>query len=209
MSEQPVSWHPRTWQKRWQEQSLPCPHVLDELREEHASHGTIRRSFVFSYQDRSPTEFFIAVMAWGLGTDNRGPARAGRILQYPGAEQAIGEVMKAARSGGAAAGYAAYYSGRELPHLGTAFLTKLLHFAAYQQQARPRPLIYDSLVATAAIRLPGAPLLPSTSDGVSTRAYQRYCSWAETTAAALATEPDILEWALFTLGSQLRDALKE
>jgi hypothetical protein len=78
-SEQPVSWHPRTWQKRWQEQSLPCPHVLDELREEQTSHGTIRRSFVFSYQDRSPAEFFIAVMAWGLGPGHRQPGpRQGR-----------------------------------------------------------------------------------------------------------------------------------
>lgn len=208
MSEQPVRWRLGTWQRRWQAHALPCPHVLGELQEEHAGHGTIRRSFVFGYRDRSPVEFFIAVMAWGLGPDNRGPARVGRILRESGAEQAITEVVKAARSGGAAAGYAAYYSGGKLPYLDTAFLTKLLYFAGYPEQARPRPLIYDSLVATAVIRLPGAPVLPSTSDGVSTRAYQRYCAWAETTATALATEPDVVEWALFTLGSQLRDTMK-
>jgi hypothetical protein len=50
---------------------------------EYAEHGTIRRSFVFSYQDRSPAEFFIAVMTWGLGPDNRGPARVGPSCKDP------------------------------------------------------------------------------------------------------------------------------
>jgi hypothetical protein len=53
--------------------------------------------------------------------------------------------VKAAGSGDAAAGYAAYYSGRKLAHLDTAFLTKLLYFVGYQQQASPRPLIYAAI----------------------------------------------------------------
>jgi hypothetical protein len=51
--------------------------MLDELKEEYAAYDTIRRRSVFTYRDRDPAEFFIAVMAWGLGLDNRGPAKAG------------------------------------------------------------------------------------------------------------------------------------
>ena len=59
MEQQPVRWRPAAWQAR----KLPHPQVLDELQQEYAAHGTIRRSFVFTYRDRSSVELFIAVMA--------------------------------------------------------------------------------------------------------------------------------------------------
>ena len=80
MEQQPVRWRPATWQNRWRMDKLPHPHVLDELQEEYAAHGKIQRSFVFAYQGRSPVELFIAAIAWGLGPDNRGPAKIGSIL---------------------------------------------------------------------------------------------------------------------------------
>lgn len=62
--QQPVRWRHAAWRNHWQEHDLPCPRVLDELQEEYAAYDTIRRSFVFTYRDRDPVEFFIAVMAW-------------------------------------------------------------------------------------------------------------------------------------------------
>lgn len=147
----------------------------------------------------------------GLGLDNRGPAKVGTILTVPGAAGTIKAVVDSVRQGGAAAGYSTYYSGPTLPQLNIAFITKLLYFAGYQEAHRPRPLIYDSLVAAAAIRLPGGPLLPSLREQgikVSFKAYQRYCCWAEQTAASHRTEPVLVEWALFSLGQEIRDQLR-
>jgi hypothetical protein len=210
MEHQPVRWRYAAWQKHWQQHQLPQPHVLDELQKEYTAHDTIPRSFVFSYQRRDPVELFIAVMAWGLGLDNRGPVRAGNILNVPNAAETIKAVVDSVRQGGAAAGYSTYFSGPRLPQLNIAFITKLLYFAGYQERHRPRPLIYDNLVATAVIRLPDAPLLPSVTERgikVSSGAYEQYCRWAEKTAAYYRTDPAVVEWALFSLGREIRDHL--
>lgn len=193
--------------------NLPHPQVLDELQEEYTAHGTIRRSFVFKYQDRSSAELFIAAMAWGLGPDNRGPAKVGGILDRSDAAAAIEAVVNIVREEGAAASYKKYFSDWKLPQLNTAFITKLLYFAGYEfpeypREQHPRPLIYDDRVASAVSRLPEAPLLPTISDGVSTKAYEQYCGWAEQTAADHGTEPAVLEWALFRLGGQIGAELR-
>jgi hypothetical protein len=147
-------------------------------------------------------------MAWGLGPDNRSPAKIGKILDLSDAAEAIEAVVKSVRQDGAVAGYSKYYSGHKLPQLDVAFITKLLYYAGYQEERRPRPLIYDNLVATAIVRLPDAPLLPSIGERVRAKAYERYCCWAEKTAADYRTEPTVLEWALFSLGGQIRDELR-
>jgi hypothetical protein len=208
MERQPARWRPAAWQDHWRARRLPHPQVLDELQQEYATHGTIRRSFVFTYHDRTPVELFIAVMAWGLGPDNRGPAKIGKILDLSDAAEAIEAVVKSVRQDGAVAGYSKYYSGHKLPQLDVAFITKLLYYAGYQEERRPRPLIYDNLVATAIVRLPDAPLLPSIGERVRAKVYERYCCWAEKTAADYRTEPTVLEWALFSLGGQIRDELR-
>jgi hypothetical protein len=134
------------------------PHVLAELASEVHEHERIRRKFIFdAYQDRTPTELFIAVMAWGLGLSNYGPSRARLILLPPNAGKAIEAVVNAVRRDGAAAGYSTYYTaGNTLEGLSVSFITKLIHFAGSESEHRPRPLIYDNLVATAITRLPTA-----------------------------------------------------
>jgi hypothetical protein len=184
--------------------------VLDELESEIRQHKTIRREFIFeTYQDRSATELFIAVMAWGLGLSNYGPSRARRILGQPAAGMAIKTVVNAVRQNGAAAGYSTYYTkGNRLEGLDVSFITKLLHFAGYQSRHRPRPLVYDKLVATVITRLPTAPLLPDIEDTVTTVAYEQYCQWAQDAAAEHRTEPAVVEWALFALGAEIRAAIR-
>lgn len=210
MEGQPVRWQPDKWTAHWQEHSLPCLSVLTELESEFRQHQTIRRKFLFqTYQDRAARELLTAVMAWGLGLSNYGPSRAGRILSQDHADKAIEAVVSATRQGGAAAGYGAYYTkGNTLKGLDVSFITKLIHFAGYESQHRPRPLIYDKLVATAITRLPTAPLLPDIEDQVTTVAYERYCQWAQDTAAKHGTEPAVMEWALFTLGDEIRSTLR-
>jgi len=208
MEEQPIDWRPRTWQNHWRMHNLPHPRVLDELEQEYVGHQTIRRSFVFTYQDRSPVELFIAAMAWGSGTAGRGLYRVQTILSQPNAAEAIEAVVNTVCQDGGAAGYSKYYSDCRLPQLDVAFITKILYFAGYQRRHRPRPLIYDRRAATGATRLPDAPLLPTLSDKVSGSACQRYCRWAEKTTADHGTEPAVVEWALFRLGGQIRAELR-
>jgi hypothetical protein len=205
---QPVQWRPDAWKRHWDENKLPCSHVLDELEAEHRSQGTIRRKFILdTYQDRAATELFIATMAWGSGPDNRGPAKADGILAQPQASAKIEATVAAVREEGAAAAYRAYYAQNRLENLGAAFVTKLLYFAGYRSQPRPRPLIYDSLVADAAARIPSAPLLPSSPESLMTSRYQRYCAWAEKMAEEYQTEPAVIEWSLFALGAEIREEL--
>ena len=80
-----ADWRLEPWQRQWRmNPPLPHSHVLDGLQEEYRRHQGIWRSFVFSYQRRSPLELFIAAMAWGLGTNNRGPAKVRTILAVNG-----------------------------------------------------------------------------------------------------------------------------
>jgi hypothetical protein len=163
MEQQPADWRLEPWQKQWRmNPPLRHPQVLNEIQDEYAAHQKIRRSFVFSYQHRSPVELFITAMAWGRGTDNRGPAKVRTILTQPNAAEAIEAVVNAVRQDGAAAGYSAYFPGYKLQQLDIAFITKVLYFAGYQGQHRPRPLIYDRLTANALIRMPETPLLRGT-----------------------------------------------
>jgi hypothetical protein len=207
---QPAQWRPDAWKRYWHENGLPGSHVLDELEAEYNSHRAIRRKFIFdTYQDRPATELFIATMAWGTGPSNNGPARAGGILTQHQASDKIEDTVAVVRQEGAAAGYRAYYARNRLENLDVAFVTKLLYFAGYRSPHRPRPIIYDSLAAAAAIRFPSAPLLPLIAEGVTTSSYQRYCAWAEDIAEEQQTEPAVIEWSLFTLGAGIRDELRQ
>jgi hypothetical protein len=209
---QPVDWRLRTWSAFWKVHSLPCSHVLDEVEAEINAHGTIRRSFILAtYQDRPAIELFIGAMAWGSGTGGRNLARIRTILLQPGAADKLQATADAVRRDGIRTGYQSYFSQHKLTQLGVAFTTKLLYFAGYQHQrpGKPRPLIYDSRVATAVTRLPVAPLLPSNPDNLTTSNYDRYCTWAEAIAEERQTEPVVIEWALFTLGEDIRDELRK
>jgi hypothetical protein len=136
------------------------------------------------------------------------PRQSRRILIRPQASARLEDTVSAVRQGGAAAGYKAYYARNRIENLDVAFVTKLLYFAGYRSPHRPRPLIYDSLVAAAAARFPSAPLFPLITDGVTTSSYQRYCAWAEDIAGEYQTEPAAIEWSLFTLGADIRDELR-
>jgi hypothetical protein len=100
-------------------------------------------------------------------------------------------------------------SARSAVHAPPWSATKLLYFAAYRAPHRPRPLIYDGLVAASASRFPGAPLFPLIADGVTTASYERYCAWAENLAEKHKTEPAVIEWSLFALGADIREELRK
>jgi hypothetical protein len=202
--------HPDAWRRHWHENGLPGSHVLDELEAEYSSQGTIRRKFILdACQDRPAIELFIATRAWGSGPDNRGPAKAGGILSEPDASAKIEDTVIAVRKDGAADAYRVYFARNKIENLGVAFVTKLLYFAGYRSPHRPRPLIYDSLVAAAAARLPSAPLLPAIPGSLTTSGYERYCAWTEDLAVKHQTEPAVIEWSLFTLGAAIREELRK
>lgn len=206
---QQIRWRPDAWRLHWQDNGLPGGHVIDELATEYGSQDTIRRAFILdTYQERPAIELFIAIRAWGSGPDNRGPAKAGRILTELDASAKIEDTVSTVRKNGAADAYRAYFARNKIENLGVAFVTKLLYFAGYRSPHRPRPLIYDSLVAAAAARLPSAPVLPASPASLTTSGYERYCAWAETLAEEHQTEPAAIEWSLFTLGAAIRKELR-
>ena len=119
------------WPRQWRmNPPLPHSHVLDGLQEEYRRHQRIRRSFVFSYQHRSPLELFIAAMASGLGTDNRGPAKVRTILTQPNAAKAIEAVVSTVRQDGALA------TGADPLHLALVFNIDHANAMAYANAAR-------------------------------------------------------------------------
>lgn len=75
-------------------------------------------------------------------------------------------------------------------------------FRGLQGTARAAPLIYDNLVATAVIRLLGAPLLPSVWERHhgQLQGVPAVRCWADQTAAAHRTDLAVVEWAPFSLG---------
>jgi hypothetical protein len=67
----------------------------------------------------------------------------------------------------------------------------------------PRPLIYDRNVATALARMPTAPYVPTPGE-TRTDQYVRYCQWAEDYAEKRESEPIVVEYALWSVGGNLR-----
>jgi hypothetical protein len=198
VSEQPVPWRPDIWQREWRKDPvLPHSEVIGQLERELAEHGKIRRRFVFDLADRD-VPLLIAAIAWGRGEDGRGPWHARKALSWREDPAAvIAEARTAMFTGGIRAAYRAMFSGNKSrqPECSTAYVTKILHFMAYESDASPRPLIYDSRVATALARIAGAPARPAPAY-LSSRQYVEYCTWAQSTSS----DPIVAEYALFTVG---------
>jgi hypothetical protein len=178
-----------------------------EVAEDGAGQGSIRRRFVHNYANGDPVELFLIVMAWGFASTNaRWPKQANMLLNPP--RDRIKKIVEATQKNGAEAGWRALFEQRtHVEGLGAAFGTKLLYFAGFRSDSKPRPLTLDWNVRIA---------LLDSGVGICSHPelwrsdYMDYLELAEDWAAQISTpgneiESDVVEYALFNRGSCLLD----
>lgn len=190
---QRVKWVPDHWNDTFRGHKV----AYKALKAHSESAGGIARSFVHMNAAGDPVDLFLMAMAWGYKPKDYGPNRTSRILQQPGAEDKIAAIVDATRGEGAAAGWTALLSSHKIKGLNMAFGTKLLYFAGYTTEVRPRPLILDKRVREALQTI--APGTVPPKGLVFREDYLRYLNLAEEWAAEPTwhQEPDVVEYALF------------
>ncbi|MFW3122964.1 hypothetical protein MMAG44476_34811 [Mycolicibacterium mageritense DSM 44476 = CIP 104973] len=164
--------------------------------------GGIARSFLHAQSQRDPVDLFLMTMAWGYQPKDYGPQRTAAVLGREGAADSIAAIVELTRNKGAAAGWNALLNTHKITGFGMSFGTKLLYYAGYTTEQRPRPLVLDERVRAAlAVTAPGT--VPAT--GLVRKAdYLRYLELAEQWAddPLWQQEPDVVEYALFAHGGK-------
>jgi hypothetical protein len=159
----------------------------------------IARSHIHARADGDPVDLFLMAMAWGYKPKDYGPHRVKAILDADGTEDRIRAIVDATRSEGAAAGWHALLNNHKINGLNMSFGTKLLYFAGYTTDHRPRPLVLDEKVRASLDNI--APGTVPAKGFVYQADYLRYLNLAETWASnpSWAQAPDVVEYALFDL----------
>ncbi len=180
------------------------PKLAKALVNEVAEQGGIRRKFVHGYADGDPIDLFYAAMAWGYGTTNvRFPAQRALLKNPP--KERIASVVQLTRTAGAEAGWHAFRNRHKIGGLDYAFGAKILYFAAYHLDVRPRPLILD-LNVLLALHEAGSGIL---AGGRVFRAdYMEYLRLGELWSHDPVWDgsPEVVELGLFRRGRQLSAA---
>ena len=175
---QRVEWVPDRW--------------LNAFSGHEEAHAALR-----AHSDGGAVDLFLMAMAWGYRPKDYGPSRTKAILDEEFAEEKIEAIVEATRREGAAAGWSALLSTHKIRGLNMSFGTKLLYFAGYTTEHRPRPLILDERVRATLQKVAPA-TVPAT--GLVLKAdYLRYLDLAEQWASepTWLQEPDVVEFALF------------
>ncbi len=190
---QRVKWIPERWAAAFSGHEAAYEALVRHSQES----GGIARSFIHSHAAGDPVDLFLMAMAWGFKPKDYGAKRTEKILAEAGAEQKIAAIVDATRTGGAAAGWSALLTTHKISGLNMSFGTKLLYFAGYATQHRPRPLILDERVRAALQEV--APGTAPPKGLVRQADYLRYLNlagkWA--TEPTWRQEPDVVEYALF------------
>ncbi|GAB3227063.1 nucleoside triphosphate pyrophosphohydrolase [Mycolicibacterium hippocampi] len=190
---QRVQWIP----DRWTATFTGHEHAHADLRAHSEEAGGIARDFIHSHAGGDPVELFLMAMAWGYRPKDYGPARTQAVLRADGAEEKIAAIVQATRDDGAAAGWRALLVTHKITGFNMAFGTKLLYFAGYTTEHRPRPLVLDARVRAALQNL--APGTVPARGLVREADYIRYLNLAEEWASDPAWQqaPDVVEFGLF------------
>lgn len=145
--------------------------------------------------------FLWHVVAWGSGNSRRQNLQ--RIRNARARPEVLRRAFDAAREDGARHGYSTLVrsGGGVIPHLGPAFFSKFLYFAAPTNclilDARvARSLYADGWNISPRAKSPDGPF----SYNWYTDTYVSYCDLLQRWAGELHTEPDMIERALFDLG---------
>ncbi|PVB15930.1 hypothetical protein D2E76_25435 [Mycobacteroides abscessus] len=175
--------------------------LYDDLVEHVRTTGGIYRSFIHGRSTGDPVGLFLLAMAWGYEDVGYGPYRTQQILTLPRSDQSIRRIVEATQSSGAEAGWGALFGECRLKGLNLSFGTKLLYFAGYKTDHRPRPLILDDRVRWSLYDFKRG-TVPAPGRGTVTKDdYLRYCELAEVWASDpfWEQEPDVVEYGLYDL----------
>lgn len=217
---QSIKWNEEEWTKLAAESALPteAANAIRELKLVVGSAG-IKRQDVRSVGAKcGDVGLFTASMIWGMKPGGYGPYRLREMLTKPrhGREPAdvITEIVQTTRTHGAAEGFGSLWTNgsSRVFRLGTAFGTKVLHFAAARADGTPPekfaeapPLILDQFVYLGAQRLADvdeefADSVPDPRKYMTRTLYEQYCRVMADRARTAGVTPDCLEMALFSLG---------
>ena len=190
---QRVKWIPSRWKDVFKGHKAAYKALMDHSEEA----GGITRSFIHGQAPGDPVDLFLMAMAWGYRPKDYGTTRTESILEQDGAARKIAAIVDATRHEGAAAGWSALLGTHRIKGLNMAFGTKLLYFAGYTTEHRPRPLVLDQRVRKALQTF--APGTVPAKGTVWKPDYLRYLELAEEWAAepTWAQQPDVVEYALF------------
>jgi hypothetical protein len=192
---QRINWIPDRWTATFGGHQA----AYSELLAHSEAEGGITRSFIHSHTESDPVDLFLMAMAWGYKPKDYGPHRVKTILDAECVEDHIRAIVDATRTQGAAAGWHALLNTHKINGLNMSFGTKLLYFAGYTTEHRPRPLVLDEKVRASLDQIAPGTVPPK---GVVYQAdYLRYLDLAETWASnpSWAQAPDVVEFALFDL----------
>lgn len=188
-----VQFNPEAWRTTF----VDHEEALTLLAHHAHTEGGITRAYIHQRAYTDPFELFLISMVWGYGKVGYGPRRINDILNQVGAAEKIHAIVEATRNDGPAAGWNALLNTHRISGLDMSFGTKLLYFAGYTTDHRPRPLILDNVVRTALQN--AAPGTVPATGLVHRDDYLRFLQLAEEWAAdpQWNTEPDVIEYALF------------
>lgn len=188
-----VQFNPDAWRPAFADHE----ETLTQLAHHAHTEGGITRAYIHHRADTDPIELFLNSMVWGYGKVGYGPRRVVDILSQVDAADKLRAIVEATRHEGPAAGWNALLNTHRIAGLDMSFGTKLLYFAGYSTEQRPRPLILDKVVRTALQN--AAPGTVPASGLVHREDYLRYLQLAEDWAAnpQWNVEPDVIEYALF------------
>lgn len=209
--DQRVSWNRTMWERVWDEASgaLPARETLDLID----AQGGIRRPWLRELADGDPAIFLTATTIWGYGSFSRGVKALRAMLHCRGEDvrALTSEVIGASRQS-PDAGFRSLYNdhgGKRIPWLGTAYGTKVVHFAGYDH-TDPKPLILDKRVWTGIMALEDTPAVPDPARYMPGAQYQEYCAWASGAASRHhGATSELVEYALFTYGGEERSRQRD
>lgn len=193
---------------RWRDVFIGREALHHDLVEHVRTTGGICRSFIHERSRGDAVGLFLLAMAWGYEDVGYGPYRTRQILTLPKSDQSIRRIVEVTQSSGVEAGWDVLFGECRLNGLNLSFGTKLLYFAGYKTDHRPRPLILDDRARWSLYDLKRG-TVPAPGRGTVTKGdYLRYCHLAEVWASDLCwkQEPDVVEYGLYALNGVYESA---